>query len=162
MALARERDDATEHALTGLLIEGPSRLLRDLRTYLSRQADQGRIRKTNEKIPRLETGAAGLNQLTCDELRFCSGARLDFKIHLETYQAGWAIKRFQFHIQLPHARSIRMVRVHLNIQGWHDPLSVPRCHLHIDNSQAHVPFPIMNPLLVLHLMCEHIEADFGT
>lgn len=27
--------------------------------------------------------------------------------------------------------------------------------------EAHVPFPIMNPRLILSLFCEHIEPDFG-
>jgi hypothetical protein len=54
-----------------------------------------------------------------------------------------------------------MVRIHLNPATLHDPLRVPRCHLHVGDSQAHIPFPIMNPRLILSLICEHIEPDFG-
>ncbi|MEX2299623.1 MAG: hypothetical protein WD733_01730 [Bryobacterales bacterium] len=54
-----------------------------------------------------------------------------------------------------------MIRVHLNTGASYDPLMVPRCHLHVDNSEAHVPFPIMSPSLILYVLCEHVEADFG-
>jgi hypothetical protein len=55
-----------------------------------------------------------------------------------------------------------MVRSHLNEISSHDPLAIPRCHMHIADSEAHVPFPVMNPRLILYLICEHIEPDFGT
>src|SRR5207248_9864326 len=32
-----------------------------------------------------------------------------------------------------------------------DPLAVPRCHMHIGDSKAPVPFPLMDPRLILHL-----------
>ena len=49
----------------------------------------------------------------------------------------------------------------LNAHSWHDPFARPRCHMHIGNSQAHVPFPAMDPRLILYLICEHIEPDVG-
>jgi hypothetical protein len=54
-----------------------------------------------------------------------------------------------------------MVRIHLNPQSVRDPLRVPRCHLHIGASHAHVPFPIMPPLLMLDFICTDLEADVG-
>jgi hypothetical protein len=54
-----------------------------------------------------------------------------------------------------------MIRIHLNREGGHDPLNVPQCHFHIGDSKAHVPFPIMSPRLMVHLICEHIEPDLG-
>lgn len=143
-------------------LEPPSRLLRQLRADLSRQVDKGRIGRMIEKIPRLDTVEGGLNELTCPRLTFSSGTKLDFKIQLEEHQAGWLVKRYQFHVHLPDERRIKMVRIHLNLDPSHDPLKTPRCHFHIDESKAHIPFPIINPRLILHLICEHIEPDFGT
>jgi len=58
-------------------------------------------------------------------------------------------------------RQVKMLRIHLNGEPWYDPLTVPRCHLHIGDSRAHIPFPVTNPRLILHLLCEHIEPDLG-
>lgn len=160
-ALARERENSAEQALVELVIQRPDILRRQFRAYLSRQVDRRRIDRMNERIPRLETVHNGLNQLTCDELEFRSGARLQFKIRLEKHQPAWSIEQFQFHLHLPVDRSVRMIRVHLNTGASYDPLMVPRCHLHVDNSEAHVPFPIMSPSLILYVLCEHVEADFG-
>jgi hypothetical protein len=144
-----------------MMLEPPDVLRRQLRTYLSRQVDHGRIEHTDEKIPRLATVEAGLNELTCPDLGFSSGARLQFKIRLAKDRRGWLIKQFRFHIHLSHKRSVKMVRIYLRAEAWHDPLAVPRCHMHIGDSQAHVPFPVMDPRLILHLICEHIAPDFG-
>ncbi|MCX6636962.1 MAG: hypothetical protein NT090_18050 [Acidobacteria bacterium] len=82
-------------------------------------------------------------------------------MRLDEDQRGWLLKQFQFHVFLPGARSVQMVRIHLNSEAWHDPLAVPHCHLHIGGSHAHVPFPIIHPQLILYLICEHIDPDFG-
>ena len=79
---------------------------------------------------------------------------------MEQEQGGWLVKRFKFHLHLAR-RSINMVRIHLNQEGGHDPLNVPRCHFHIGDSKAHIPFPIMSPRLTLHLLCEYVEPDLG-
>ena len=102
-----------------------------------------------------------LNQLDCPKAEFSSGARLGFRVELEATQRGWLVRRFRFHLHLPPARSIDMVRIHLNSEASHDPLVVPRCHAHIGRSLAHIPFPIMDPRLILHLICERLEPDFG-
>jgi len=161
LGLARAREAKTERALAEMLLEPPDRLRRQLRDYLSRQADRGRMKRADEKIPQLAALQGGLNELACPEAKFSSGARLEFKIQLEEQQRGWLVKRFRFHVHLPRARSINMVRIHLNAETWHDPLAVPRCHMHIGDSQAHVPFPIMDPRLILHLICKDVEPDFG-
>lgn len=71
------------------------------------------------------------------------------------------MREFEFHIYLPDTRRVKMVRIHLNATASHDPLKVARCHMHIDDGDAHVPFPVLNPRLILHLICEHLEPDFG-
>jgi|ERR1039457_249977 hypothetical protein len=162
LRLAREREAATEDAVNRMLLDTPDSVRRQLRAYLSRQVDCGRMKRTNEKIPRLAAIEGGLNQLACPEVQFSSGARLTFDIQLENKQGGWLVRRFRFHVSLPRPRSIRMVRIHLNAETGYNPLAVPRCHLHIDNSHAHVPFPIMDPRLMLHIICEHVEPDLGT
>ncbi len=120
------------------------------------------MKHADETVPRLTTVLGGLNELACDDAKFSSGARLQFNIQLEQEQRGWLVRRFRFHLHLPQTRSIKMVRIHLNPETWHDPVAVPRCHMHIGNSQAHVPFPVMDPRLILHLICEHLEPDIGT
>jgi hypothetical protein len=161
LQLAREREARTEDALAGILLEPPDRLQRELRHYLSRQVDYDRMKRTDEKIPQLTQVQGGFNELACPDAEFSSGARLEFRIQLETSQCGWLVKRFRFHVYLAQARSIDMVRIHLNEETPHDPLTVPRCHMHIGNSRAHIPFPIMDPRLILHLICDYLEPDFG-
>jgi hypothetical protein len=60
LRLARDREAATETAL----------VRRQLRGYLSRQVDLGRIQHTKEKVPRLMTLDDGVNQLTCPGVQF--------------------------------------------------------------------------------------------
>jgi hypothetical protein len=77
-------------------------------------------------------------------------------------QTGWQITQFKFHLHLPPARKVNMVRVHLNVKRTRDPLIVPRCHLHVGGGKrAHVPFPIMSPRLILQVLCDVIEPDVG-
>jgi hypothetical protein len=162
LRLAREREDASDGALGRLLLEPPDTLRRQLRAYLGRQADHRRIAPgTYDKVLRLQTVQGGLNELSCEDLEFSSGVRLDFQIQLQQAQGGWCVKQFTFHVHLPKPRAISMVRIHLNPCASHDPLAVPRCHFHIGDSGAHIAFPIMNPRLILHLICEHIEPDLG-
>ena len=161
LALARQREAETDAALIQMLLEPPDRLRRQLRAYLSRQVDRGRMKRTDERLPLLTTITGGLNELACQKAEFSSGARLDFNIQLEQRQGGWIIRRFRFHVRLPNPRRIEMVRIHLNPQAGHDPLAVPRCHLHIGDGHTHMPFPVTDPRLILHLICEYVEPDFG-
>ena len=78
LRLAREREAATEDAVNRMLLDTPDSVRRQLRAYLSRQVDCGRMKRTNEKIPRLAANEGGLNQLACPEVQFSSGARLTF------------------------------------------------------------------------------------
>jgi hypothetical protein len=150
-----------EAALSAMFIESPALLGRQLREDLSRQIDSGRVKRTEDQVPQLAAIAGGLNELTCTGAEFDDGGRLLFDIQLERSQRGWLVKRFRFHLHLPPSRSIKMLRIHLNSEAWHDPVRIPRCHLHVGDSDAHIPFPIMNPRLILSLICEHIEPDFG-
>lgn len=159
--LARDRDSQMEAALGAMLIESPALLGRQLRQDLSRQIDSGRIKRTEDRVPQLATLEGGLNELKCPGADFVDGGRLLFDIQLERSQRGWLVKRFRFHLHLPPSRTIGMVRIHLNPGPLHDPIRIPRCHLHVGDSQAHIPFPIMHPRLVLSLICEHIEPDLG-
>jgi hypothetical protein len=119
------------------------------------------MKETYGKVPKLRTTQGGLEELTCPGAEFASGGRLVFDIQLENTQRGWLVKRFRFHVALPPSRNIHMVRIHLNRETLHDPLRIPRYHLHVGDSAAHIPFPIMNPRLILSLICEYIEPDFG-
>ena len=95
----------------------------------------------------------------CEEIEFRSDSRLSFNIEMEQARSGWLIRRFKYHLHLAN-RGINMLRIHLNPEGGHDPLDVPRCHFHIGDGKAHIPFPIMHPRLMLYLLCEH-EPDLG-
>lgn len=161
LQLARDRENKTQDSLAQLLLEPPDRLRRQMRAYFARKAECHRIRRTNEKIPQLTTVQGGLNELACPGLEFLSGTRLEFKMRLEEDRRGWLLKQFQFHVFPPGARRVPMLQIHLNIGASHDPLTVPRCHMHIGDSRAHVPFPIIHPGLILYLICEHIEPELG-
>jgi hypothetical protein len=159
--LAREREGRTDGALIEMLLEPPDVVRRELRDYLSRQVDHGRMKRTIERFPQLATIAGGLNELACPEAQFSSGARLQFNVQLEEKQRGWLVRRFRFHVFLPQTRSVNTVLIHLNAETGRHPLVVPRCHMHVGGSQAHVPFPVMDPRLILYFICDHVEPDFG-
>lgn len=158
-ALAYDRENACQSRLSKMMVDHPGTLRRQLRHYLAEQANRGRLTQTYD-VPRLDTLEGGLQELSCEEVEFRSDSRLNFNIQMEQEQGGWLVKRFRFHLHLPR-RSINKVLIHLNQEGGHDPLNVPRCHFHIGDSKAHIPFPIMSPRLMLHLLCEHIEPDVG-
>jgi hypothetical protein len=141
-----------------MVLDHPGTLRKQLRHYLAEQADRGRLTKTYDNVPRLDTLDERLQELVCEEVEFRSDSRLSFKIKLEHEWRGWLVKQFKFELLLA-GRGINRVSIHLNPEGGHDPLKVPRCHFHIGDSKAHVPFPIMSPRLMLHLLCEHIESD---
>jgi hypothetical protein len=126
---------------------------------LAEQANRGRLKKTYD-TPKLETRPEKVQELVCEGIEFRSDSRLSFKVEMGREHTGWLIKRFKFDLHVA-GRSINMVRVHLRPSTGHDPLKVPRCHFHIGDSEAHIPFPMMSPRLILHLLCEHIEPDLG-
>lgn len=158
--LAQERENVCQANFSQIMVDHPGNLRLQLRSYLAVQADYHRLKRTYDNRPRLDTHAEGLQELVCDEVEFQSDSRLDFKVEMRREGTGWLIQRFQFHLHLA-GRSINMIRIHLNQDVGHDPLRVPRCHFHIGDSEAHIPFPLMSPRLMLHLICEHIEVDLG-
>jgi hypothetical protein len=160
--LALEREDAFDSALDELDLDPPDFLLRQMRAYLAEQVDHGRIKHSAEKSVQLSQQTDGIQELECHAIQFASGSSLDFNIRMKKQQTGWRITQFKFHLHLPPARKLSMVRVHLNVQRTRDALVVPRCHLHIGGGKrAHVPFPIMSPRLTLQLVCDVIEPDAG-
>ena len=159
LSMARERENASEAAIATTLLEHPGTLRRELRHDLARQADFGRL-KQSDNVINLGPPTYGGQELVCPAVEFKSDSKLDVKLDLEERQQGWLVRRFQFHLHLS-GRRIPMLRIHLNEQVGHDPVRVPRCHFHIGDSQAHIPFPIMSPRLMVNLICEHIEPDLG-
>lgn len=161
LSLGREHDNRIQDALSGMLLEPPAQLGRELRSYLASQVDHGKMKQTDEKVVQLSKAPNHLEELVCSKAEFSSGAWLEFNIQFEWKQQGWVVRSFEYHLYLPSDRKIRMLRLHLNSKTHHDPHVVPRCHLHIDDSQAHVPFTPMDPRLILFLICESVEPDFG-
>lgn len=160
--LAIERESAFESALDELDLDPPDFLLRRMRAYLADQEDHARIRHFAEKSVQLKQLTDGFQELECHAVQFASGSRLDFNIRMQKKQTGWRMTQFKFHLRLPPARKVNMVRVHLNVNRTRDALIVPRCHLHIGGGKrAHVPFPIMSPRLTLQVVCDVIEPDVG-
>jgi hypothetical protein len=157
--LARDREQAYHSTLSQMRVDHPATLRKQLRAYLGEQADHDILARTYDDVPRLETNGE-LNELVCDEVEFRSDSRLEFRIQMEKEQRGWSVRRFRFHLRFA-GRPIGMVRIHLNEERDRAPLRVPRCHLHVDSSEPHIPFPIMDPRLILHLICERIEPHIG-
>jgi hypothetical protein len=160
LSMAWERERASEATIATTLLEHPGRLRRELRHDLARQADFGRLKHSDDQVVNLSPPINSRQALTCPEVEFCSDSKLNFMIELEQQQQGWLLKRFKFHLHLP-TRRIQVIRIHLNEQVERDPVRVPRCHFHIGDSRAHIPFPIIGPRLMVHLICEHIEPDLG-
>ena len=159
-SLARDRENECQSRISQMVLEHPGTLRKQLRHYLAEQTGRGLLKKTYENVPRLNTIDERLHELVCDEVEFRSDSKLSFKIKLEHEQRGWLVKQFKFELLLA-GRSVNRVSIHLNPEGGYDPLRVPRCHFHIGNGEAHIPFPVMSPRLMLHLLCEHIESDTG-
>jgi hypothetical protein len=157
-SLARDREDEYQSSISQMVLEHPGTLRKQLRHYLAEQANRGTLKKTYDNVPRLVTIDERLQELVCEDVEFQSDSRLSFKIKLEFDQRGWLVRQFKFDLLLA-GRSINRVSIHLNPVAGYDPLKVPRCHFHIGNGEAHIPFPIMSPRLMLHLLCEHIESD---
>jgi hypothetical protein len=160
LSMALERENASEASVARMLLDHPGKLRLQLRSDLARQVDLKRLKRSADQIVRLSPPTNNFQELVCPAVEFWSGSILDFRIELESLQQGWLVKRFQFHLRLS-SRSLKTFRIHLNEKVGHDPVKVPRCHFHIGDSKAHIPFPIMSPRLMVHLICEHIEPDFG-
>ena len=137
--MAREREKASEEIVANMWLEDPGLLLRQLRNDLGRQVDKRRVKRTDDRVVRLEPLPLGLAELVCPIVEFCSGSKLDFRIQLAKQQQGWLVNRFKFHLRFSE-RVIKMVRIHLNQTVGHNPVAVPRCHLHVGDSKAHNPF----------------------
>ncbi len=160
LLMARERESASEASLASMWLDHPSKLRLQLRSDLARQVDLDRLKRSDDRVVSLNPPANGLQELVCPDVEFRSDSKLNFKIELKGLQQGWLVRRFWFHLHLS-GRKIQMVRIHLNDKVGHDPLRVPRCHFHVGDSKAHIPFPIMSPRLMVHLICEHIGPDLG-
>jgi len=142
-----------------MVLDHPGTLRRQLRHYLAEQSDRGKLKKTYD-VPRLDTLEGNLIELVCEDVEFQSESRLSFNVQMENQRTGWLVKRFEFDLRLVR-RSVSKILIHLNAERGRDPLKVPRCHLHVGESKAHIPFPILSPRLIVHLICEHIEPDLG-
>lgn len=162
--LTKSADDHEEKIGTGYsapLDDPPQVLKKYIRNYFGRLVDYRKLSIIDEKLPHLNSLNDGLNELMCPELAFLSGARLEFSIRFRQQQTGWLVTQFMFHLTLPSDRGVGMVRIHLNEGRSRDPIAVPRCHFHLGNSEAHIPFPAMHPVLILDLLCQRIEPDLG-
>jgi hypothetical protein len=137
-ALARDREVAFHANQSQFVVGHPETLLRQLRFYLAEGANYGWLKRTYE-APRLSLIEGGLQELVCEEVEFRSNSTLSFRIQLEQQQGGWLVRRFRFHLQFA-GRRVNMVRIHLNEASGYDPLNVPRCHFHVGDSRAHIPF----------------------
>jgi hypothetical protein len=160
LQMARDRESASEAALSRMWLDLPGTLLRQLRNDLAVQVDLHRIKRSDERVVQLRTKDGNLQELFCEGVEFVSESKLAFDLEMERQQPGWLVRRFRFSLHLID-RPVKMVRIHLNGEVGHDPVKVARCHLHIDNSNPHIPFPIMNPRLLVHFICEHIEPHLG-
>jgi hypothetical protein len=158
--MARGREEASQAYLESIRLDHPAMLRRQLRSDLATQADLKRLKRSDDQVVHLTNRSEDILELICPAVEFSSESKLEFKIEVGKRQEGWLIRRFQFSLYLAERR-IKMVRIHLNERLGHDPVRVPRCHLHLDNSNAHIPFPVMSPRLMVHLICEHIEPDLG-
>jgi hypothetical protein len=141
-----------------LKVDHPETLLRQIRHYLAEQSNRRRLKKSYDG-PRLTDHAREIKKIESDEIEFHSDSKLTFSIELHQDRYRWEVKHFEFNLHIP-GRAVDRVRIDLNLNHDADPVRVPRCHFHIGDGDAHIPFPLMSLRLTLHLLCEHIEPDF--
>ena len=156
--LASRRDTDVQNAITEMVLDPPNSILREMRFYLSRRVDSRRIENISEKVIVLNVRNHGITALICPEIEFLSGAKLKFEVEMESTQVGWKVKSFEFHLSLPES-TVKMIQFHMMGKEPINSLDVPRCHLHIGTSKTHLPFPFMDPRLILYLICDHLERD---
>jgi hypothetical protein len=162
LQIAREHERRSDAIWGEMDSIEPNLLQKQLRAYLIRQTDHNRMKhRVSEKIPTLKPIGDNKYELACPKITFVSDAQLEFKIEVEKQQTCWLMRQLKFHIFLAPETSINMLRIHLKPTISHDPTEIPRCHMHIGDNRAHIPFPAMDPRLILHFICEHIIPGFN-
>jgi len=96
-----------------------------------------------------------VEELVCQGVEFATGSRLSFSLKMVDHRGRWSMLSFEFDLHLS-GRKVEMIQVHLNERGSPEPDRVPRCHLHVRPSDAHIPFPATGPRLIVNLLCEHV------
>ncbi len=142
----------------------------ELRFYLQRMTDRGRLTKGARSLSQLET-AEGHTQINvgptifrapCENcLIFRSGAQLSFGITLRVDGSFSRLLAYRFHLNLIQSSGLRFIRIDLNTpKAEYDPMHMPRSHMHPGFEHVHIPFPAMHPMEVLDRIFHVIEPHF--
>ena len=141
-----------------------------LRFYLQRMTDRGRLTKGARALSQLETaeGHAQINvgptifRASCDDcIIFRSGAQLSFGITLRVDGSYSRLMAYRFHLNLLESSGLRFIRIDLNApKSDYDPMHMPRSHMHPGFEHVHIPFPAMHPMEVLDRVFHVIEPHF--
>jgi hypothetical protein len=162
----------TEADLANIGLPPPHQYFRDVRIYLQRMTDVGRIRNgvhvLKQKSPeigvtQIDAGPTTFREPCGDCIRFDSGAQLSFGIMLRFDGARTTLISYRFYLNLLPASGLRFVRIDLNApkdKDKYDPLHMPRCHMHPGFEGIHIPFPVMAPIEVLDRIVHVIEPHF--
>ena len=171
-AIALAFEAKAEAYLRGLALPKPDAYYREIRNYLQRERDKGRIKTGHQsvRILKQQDGSTLINvgpsiyKNPCQEcIQFQSTAELSLGITLSTQGSDTELLSYRFHLQLPERSGLSFVRIDLNgpPKAGHDHLQVPRSHVHPGFEEAHIPFPVMTPLEVLDRIFHVIEPHFA-
>lgn len=148
------RDHVDEVAL-----ESPTNVFTKLRAYLIKQSDEMHVNndvsaalkmyREQENNVLISLGPSFDKGPTSEHFYFDSGARLSFGVTLQQSASRSSLVAFRFHLHLPTGRSPEYLRFDLNPQAHADPLSEPRCHLHLGLDKVRLPLPVLGPFEIL-------------
>ena len=167
---ARSFDQRSAEHLNVLELPSPHEYFRQIKWYLQRMTDKGRVARCASLLKQKTTEQgeaqidAGPTIYRSSEacIRFSSGAELSFGITLRNELERSKLVAYRFHLELPPDSGLKFVRIDLNgPQNLYDPLQIPRSHIHPGFPHIHVPFPVMSPLEVLDRLFHVIEPHFA-
>ena len=173
-AAARASEQRWTSLIETVSLPSPNVLVRQVRTYLQRMTDTGRVIRGPRSISHLvsvfqeDEGYVQINvgptifKEPCEDcIRFRSGAQLSFGLTVRQDNLGVRLISYRFYLDLLNTSGLRFVRIDLNPpKSEYDPLHIPRSHIHTGFEGIHLPFPVMHPLEVLDRIFHVIEPHF--
>jgi hypothetical protein len=155
VAAARSLDDRVADDLDRVELPPAPHFTGQLRFYLQRMTDCGKLLRGARSISQRET-AEGYTQIDVgptiyratgdDCLILKSGARMSLGITLRIDGSSSRLLAYRFHLELLPSSGLRFVRIDLNApKSEYDPMHIPRSHIHPGFENVHVPFPAMHP-----------------
>ena len=170
-AAAEALEARTAADLLNIELPAPQECFREIRLYLQRTTDTGRIkngvhvlssRTLENRDTQINAGPTIFREPCRNCIQFLSGAQLTFGITLRFRDRKTTMLSCRFYLHLLPRSGLRFVRIDLNPpKVKYDSLHVPRSHMHPGFEGVHIPFPVMRPLEILDRLIHVIEPHFA-